>query len=131
MFPRTPGRDYAASWSMGPLSGSAARYRLVRDLGIRRDGSHATHLAVEAEAVVEKPKTMSWEKPPGSAFPLSPRWKGYAAPASRSRTKPCWSLGVNGKVGRRRADRELNGARVIRRGAQDEPYEGHATRRSR
>src|SRR4029077_16023392 len=56
IFPRTPGRDYAGVVIDGPpemigreVFGSSG------DLGIRRDGTHATHLAVEADAVVEKP----------------------------------------------------------------------------
>ena len=56
VFPRTPGRDYAgvvidgpAGWIGREVFGSSG------DLGIRRDGTHATHLVVEAEAVVEKP----------------------------------------------------------------------------
>src|SRR6185436_1196067 len=55
VFPRTPGRDYAgfvidgpADWIGREVFGSSG------DLGIRRDGTHATHLAVEIEAVVEK-----------------------------------------------------------------------------
>src|SRR5258707_13989680 len=47
VFPRTPGRDYAgvvidgpAAWVGREVFGSSG------DLGIRRDGTHATHLAV-------------------------------------------------------------------------------------
>src|SRR5262245_61464940 len=54
VFPRTPGRDYAgvvidgpAGWVGREVFGSSG------DLGIRRDGTHATHLVVEADAVVE------------------------------------------------------------------------------
>src|SRR6267378_547504 len=50
VFPRTPGRDYAgividgpAGWIGREVFGSSG------DLGIRRDGTHATHLAVEAD----------------------------------------------------------------------------------
>src|SRR5882762_1927125 len=63
VFPRTPGRDYAgvvidgpASWIGREVFGSSG------DLGIRRDGTHATHLAVEAEALVEKPANLTWEE---------------------------------------------------------------------
>src|SRR5256885_12803689 len=48
--------DGPAGWSGREVFGSSG------DLGIRRDGSHATHLAVEADAVVEKPKNLSWEE---------------------------------------------------------------------
>src|SRR5258705_11924354 len=60
IFPRTPGRDYAGTVVDGP-PGWVGRegFGSSGDLGIRRDGSHATHLAVEAEAVVDKPRTIS------------------------------------------------------------------------
>ena len=56
VFPRTPGRDYAGVVIDGP-EGWIGRevFGSSGDLGIRRDGTHATHLVVEAEAVVEKP----------------------------------------------------------------------------
>ena len=47
VFPRTPGRDYAGIVIDGP-PGSIGRevFGSSGDLGIRRDGSHATHLVV-------------------------------------------------------------------------------------
>src|SRR5215469_10418918 len=62
VFPRTSGRDYAGVVIDGP-PGTVGRevFGSSGDLGIRRDGTHATHLAVEAEATVEKPKGLSWE----------------------------------------------------------------------
>ena len=49
--PRTSGRDYAGVVIDGP-AGTIGRevFGSSGDLGIRRDGTHATHLAVEAEA---------------------------------------------------------------------------------
>src|SRR3981189_2527850 len=63
VFPRTPGRDYAGFVIDGP-AGSVGReaFGSSGDLGIDRDGTHATHLVVEADAVVEKPKGISWEE---------------------------------------------------------------------
>src|SRR5499426_594765 len=59
IFPRTPGRDYAgividgpADWIGREMFGSS------RALGIRRDGTHATHLVIETEAVVDKPRSI-------------------------------------------------------------------------
>ena len=71
VFPRTPGRDYAGRVIDGP-SGWIGRevFGSSGDLGIRRDGTHATHLAVEAEAVVEKPDGLSWEEAAGIGVPL-------------------------------------------------------------
>ena len=57
VFPRTPGRDYAGVVIDGPPDWIGREvFGSSGDLGIRRDGTHATHLAVEADAVVEKPK---------------------------------------------------------------------------
>src|SRR5713226_74459 len=58
VFPRTPGRDYAGTIIDGPARWIGREIFVSSgDLGIRRDGTHATHLAVEADAVVEKPKS--------------------------------------------------------------------------
>src|SRR3979409_2044444 len=56
VFPRTPGRDYAGVVIDGP-PGSIGRevFGSSGDLGIRRDGTHASHLAVEADAGGDKP----------------------------------------------------------------------------
>src|SRR5882724_9469945 len=77
VFPRTPGRDYAGVVVDGPgewigreVFGSSG------DLGIRRDGTHATHLAVEAEAVVEKPRQLSWEEAAGIGVPFVTAMEG-------------------------------------------------------
>ena len=53
VFPRTPGRDYAGVVIDGP-AGSIGRevFGSSGDLGIRRDGTHATHLAVDRKSVV-------------------------------------------------------------------------------
>jgi len=91
VFPRTPGRDYAGVIIDGPpemigreVFGSSG------DLGIRRDGTHATHLAVEAMRWSTSPTTSPLRRRPGSAFPLSPPWKVSGALACRSRMRPCW-----------------------------------------
>ena len=71
VFPRTPGRDYAGVVIDGP-AGAVGRevFGSSGDLGIRRDGTHASHLVVEADAVVEKPGTVSWEEAAGIGVPV-------------------------------------------------------------
>src|ERR1700741_5461446 len=52
VFPRTPGRDFAGKVVVGPQSLIGKRvFGSSGDLGIRQDGSHASHMIVEAEAV--------------------------------------------------------------------------------
>src|SRR5215212_2033522 len=95
VFPRTPGRDYAGVVVEGPshLVGQEV-FGSSGDLGIRRDGTHATHLVVEAEAVVPKR--------PGLACPSSPRPRAIAGPECRSPARRCWSWASTARSGRRR-----------------------------
>src|SRR5207244_9759280 len=63
VFPRTPGRDYAGVVIDGPTGWTGREvFGSSGDLGIRRDGTHASHLVIESDAVVDKPKTVSWEE---------------------------------------------------------------------
>src|SRR6476661_7979445 len=77
VFPRTPGRDFAGVVIDGP-AGSIGRevFGSSGDLGIRRDGTHATHLVVEADAVVEKPASISWEEAAGIGVPFVTAMEG-------------------------------------------------------
>src|SRR5665213_90128 len=128
IFPRTPGRDYAgvvldgpAGWIGREVFGSSG------DLGIRRDGTHATHLAVEAEAVVEKPKDLSWEEAAGIGVPFVTAMEGFRRAGIPTSGETVLVMGVNGKVGQAAVQiATWNGARVIGVVRRNEPYEGHA-----
>ncbi len=77
VFPRTPGRDYAGVVVDGPVEWIGREvFGSSGDLGIRRDGTHATHLVVEAEAVVEKPNGISWEEAAGIGVPFVTAMEG-------------------------------------------------------
>ena len=90
VFPRTPGRDYAGVVIDGPPGWIGREvFGSSGDLGIRRDGTHATHLVVEADAVVEKPGAFPGRRPRASACPSSPRWKACVVPAFPGRARPC------------------------------------------
>jgi NADPH:quinone reductase len=128
VFPRTPGRDYAgfvidgpAEWIGREVFGSSG------DLGIRRDGTHATHLAVEADAVVEKPKNLSWEEAAGIGVPFVTAMEGLRRAGLPKSGETVLVMGVNGKVGQAATQiATWHGARVIGVVRKDEPYEGHA-----
>jgi NADPH:quinone reductase len=128
VFPRTPGRDYAglvidgpAGWIGREVFGSSG------DLGIRRDGTHATHLAVEADAVVEKPKDLSWEEAAGIGVPFVTAMEGFRRAGMPARDDTVLVMGVNGKVGQAAVQiASWHGARVIGVVRKNEPYEGHA-----
>jgi NADPH:quinone reductase-like Zn-dependent oxidoreductase len=129
VFPRTPGRDYAGVVVDGP-AGSVSRevFGSSGDLGIRRDGTHASHLAVEADAVVEKPKTLSWEEAAGIGVPFVTAMEGFRRAGMPTKAETVLVTGVNGKVGQAAAQiASWHGARVIGVARKNEPYEGHAS----
>src|SRR5712672_1629775 len=131
VFPRTPGRDYAGIVIDGP-AGSVGRevFGSSGDLGIRRDGTHATHLAVEAEAVVDKPNNVSWEEAAGIGVPFVTAMEGFRRAGMPKRGETVLVMGVNGKVGQAAVQiATWNEARVIGVVRKNEPYEGHANSR--
>jgi NADPH2:quinone reductase len=128
VFPRTPGRDYAGVVIDG-LSGMIGRevFGSSGDLGIRRDGTHATHLAVEADAVVDKPSGISWEEAAGIGVPFVTAMEGFRRAGLPKKDETVLVMGVNGKVGQAATQiASWHGARVIGVVRKREPYEGHA-----
>src|SRR5258707_8711119 len=128
VFPRTPGRDYAGVVIDGP-SGWIGRgvFGSAGDLGIRRDGTHATHLAVEADAVVEKPKNLSWDEAAGIGVPFVTAMEGFRRAGMPKRGETVLVMGVNGKVGQAAVQiATWNEARVIGVVRKNEPYEGQS-----
>jgi len=128
IFPRTPGRDYAGIVIDGP-AGSIGRevFGSSGDLGIRRDGTHATHLAVDADAVVERPKNLSWEEAAGIGVPFVTAMEGFRRAGKPDKDETVLVMGVNGKVGQAAVQiASWNGARVIGVARKREAYEGHA-----
>ena len=127
IFPRTPGRDYAgvvidgpADWIGREVFGSSG------DLGIRRDGTHATHLAVEADAVVEKPNNLSWAETAGIGVPFVTATEGFRRAGLPERQETVVIFGVTGKVGQAAVQiATWRGARVIGVARKDEAYAGH------
>jgi NADPH2:quinone reductase len=128
VFPRTSGRDYAGIVIDGP-AGMIGRevFGSSGDLGIRRDGTHATHLAVEAEAIVEKPRNLSWAEAAGIGVPFVTAIEGFRRAGMPKSGETVLVMGVNGKVGQAAVQiASWRGARVIGVVRRSEPYEGHA-----
>ncbi len=128
VFPRTPGRDYAGVVIEGPTGWTGREvFGSSGDLGIRRDGTHATHLVVEAEAVVEKPNSISWEEAAGIGVPFVTAMEGLRRAGIPKAGETVLVMGVNGKVGQAATQISTwHGARVIGVVRKSEPYEGHA-----
>jgi NADPH:quinone reductase-like Zn-dependent oxidoreductase len=128
VFPRTPGRDFAGVVVDGPanLVGREV-FGSSGDLGIRRDGTHATHLVVEADAVVEKPATISLQEAAGIGVPFVTALEGFRRSGLHKAGETVLVLGLNGKVGQAATQiATWRGARVIGVVRRPEDYEGHA-----
>jgi NADPH:quinone reductase len=128
VFPRTPGRDYAGVVIDGPADTVGREvFGSSGDLGIRRDGTHATHLVVEVEAMVEKPISVSWEEAAGIGVPFVTAMEGFRRAGLPKAGETVVIMGVNGKVGQAATQiATWHGARVIGVVRKSEPYEGHA-----
>ncbi len=131
VFPRTPGRDFSGVVVDGPPEWSGkAVFGTSGDLGIRRDGTHASHLVVEATALVEKPPGISMEEAAGIGVPFVTAIEGFRRSGMPTPGEHVLILGVNGKVGQAAAQLATwKGASVIGVVRKDEPYEGHANSR--
>src|SRR3954451_7952427 len=127
VFPRTPGRDYAGVVIDGPTGWIGREvFGSSGDLGIRRDGTHATHLAVEVDAVVEKPKRISWEEAAGIGVPFVTAEEGFRRAGIPKPGETVLVFGANGKVGQAAVQiATWQGARIIGVVRKAEPYEGH------
>ncbi len=127
VFPRTPGRDFAGTVVDGPSQWLGKEvFGTSGDLGIRRDGTHATHLVVEAAALVEKPANMSMEEAAGIGVPFVTAIEGFRRTGEPTAAETVLIMGVNGKVGQAAAQLAiLRGARVIGV-ARGDRYEGYA-----
>jgi NADPH2:quinone reductase len=129
VFPRTPGRDFSGRVIDGPRELIGAEvFGSSGDLGIRRDGTHASHLVVEAKALVAKPKTMSLQEAAGIGVPFVTAAEGFSRAGFPQSGEIVLIMGVNGKVGQAAAQiATWRGARVVGVVRKAEPYEGHAS----
>jgi NADPH2:quinone reductase len=128
VFPRTPGRDFSGVVVDGPREWMGkAVFGTSGDLGIRRDGTHASHLVVEAAALVKKPSGISMEEATGIGVPFVTAIEGFRRSGMPKPGEHVLIMGVNGKVGQAAVQLATwQGAKVIGVVRKDESYEGHA-----
>ena len=128
VFPRTSGRDYAGVVVDGPPDWIGREvFGSSGDLGIRRDGTHASHLLVERAAVVDKPKAISWEEAAGIGVPFVTAMEGLRRAGMPKPGDTVLVMGVNGKVGQAAVQiATWHGARAIGVVRKPESYEGHS-----
>lgn len=66
VFPRTPGREFAGVVVAGPAEWLGVEvFGTAKGLGINQDGAHASHLVIDAAALVRKPSSMTFEQAAG------------------------------------------------------------------
>jgi NADPH2:quinone reductase len=78
VWPRTPGRDWAGVVVEGPqeLLGKEV-FGAGGDLGISRDGTHASHLVVHRDALVMKPASLTLSEAGALGVPFVTALEGY------------------------------------------------------
>ncbi|RQS14845.1 zinc-binding alcohol dehydrogenase family protein [Burkholderia sp. Bp8998] len=129
VWPRTPGRDYAGRVIDGPpqLIGQAV-WGSSGELGIRRDGTHASHLVVPAHGVRRKPENLTMDEAGSIGVPFVTAFEGLRRAGGVRRGDVVLVLGANGKVGQATVQlATMAGAEVIGVVRDDPSYIGHAT----
>src|ERR1700745_519769 len=100
VFPRTAVRDFSGVVVDGPREWMGkAVFGTSGDLGIRRDGTHASHLVVETAALVEAPPTISMDEAAGIGVPFVTAIEGFRRSGMPKPGETVLIMGVNGKVG--------------------------------
>jgi NADPH2:quinone reductase len=129
IWPRTPGRDYAGVVIEGPaeLVGKEV-WGSGGELGIRRDGTHATHLVLDAGFVREKPKAITLAEAGAVGVPFVTASEGLLEAGSVKPGDIVLVLGANGKVGQAAIQiATMAGARVFGVERTLVPHIGHAS----
>jgi NADPH:quinone reductase-like Zn-dependent oxidoreductase len=129
VWPRTPGRDYAGTVVAGPaeLVGKEV-WGSGGELGIRRDGTHARHLLLDATNVRVKPATVSLREAGAVGVPFITAYEGLREAGGVKAGDVVLVLGANGKVGQAAIQlANMAGARVFGVERTAGPHIGHAS----
>ena len=115
VFPRTPGRDFSgiviegpAEWIGKEVFGSGG------DIGITRDGSHASFLHLPVEALHLRPMNITIEEAGAIGVPFVTAFEGYRRSGFPQAGMTVAVMGANGKVGQAAVQiAAMYGAKVI------------------
>lgn len=98
--PRVPGRDFAGTVIEGPAAWKGKDvFGTGGNLGFGRDGSHAEFVAVPVEALVEKPKQLSFEQAAAMGLGYLTAWSAIVTAGRVSPDDTALVLGAAGAVG--------------------------------
>ena len=128
VWPRTPGRDWAGVVRDGPpdLIGQKV-FGSGGDLGITRDGTHATHLALPRDALVPLPPSMTLTEAGAIGVPFVTAQEGLRRAGLPRPGEVVLVMGGNGRVGQAAVQiAAMHGATVFAVTRGNAPYAGHA-----
>jgi NADPH:quinone reductase-like Zn-dependent oxidoreductase len=128
VWPRTPGRDWAGTVLAGPpeLIGTEV-FGSGGDLGITRDGSHASRLLLPVEAIVPRPPAISLAEAGALGVPFVTAQLGFHRSGMPKPGDVVLVLAANGKVGQAAVQiAAMRGAQVFGAVRQAEPFAGPA-----
>lgn len=127
-FPRTPGRDFAGTVHEGPSDWLGRRvWGSGGDIGITRDGAHASWLLLPVSALREMPSALSFDEAGAVGVPFVTAYEGYRRSGMPARGQTVAVMGANGKVGQAAVQlAAAGGAAVIAVQRVGSTFEGHA-----
>src|SRR5438309_6410063 len=98
--PRVPGRDFAGIVVAGPAAWTGEEvFGTGGNLGFGRNGSHAEFVSVPVEALVEKPKQLSFEQAAALGLGYLTAWSAIVTAGRVSPNDIVLVLGATGAVG--------------------------------
>ncbi len=128
IWPRVPGRDFAGTVLSGPKEWVGADvWGTGGDLGVSRDGTHASYLVLPLTALCRKPGNVSVRAAATVGVPFITAHEGLVR-AGLQEGQTVVVFGANGKVGQAAIQlASAAGAQVIGVERGGGPYQGHAT----
>ena len=129
IWPRTPGREWSGIVLEGPsdLVGQEV-FGAGGDLGISRDGTHASRLVVHRDAAIVKPANLSLEEAGALGVPFVTAQEGFHRSGMPKPGDVVLVLAANGKVGQAAVQiAAMLGARVFGVVRRDEPFMGDSS----
>ncbi len=129
IWPRTPGRDFAGRVVAGPAEWLGQEvWGTGGDLGVTRDGTHASYLTLPLEALSRKPANVSVAAAATVGVPFITANEGLRRAGLSGKGQTVLVLGANGKVGQAAVQLATRaGAAVIGVDRGTDQYRGHAS----